>query len=317
MKKIKYYAIKDKDKSEKIIFTNWDEAKIYIQENKIKAYKSFLTREEAIYYLEDKDIYQENIQKDLQNYPLIAFSDGSYSKDRSIFSYGVVLISFSNIIECNNYIEDPQYIEYKNVSGEIFGIISVLNYALKNNIKKVLINYDYLGIENWANGKWECNNILTKNYNQFFKNYIKNIIEVDFRKIKSHSNNKYNDKADILAKKALLKDIIKIKTQSEYIIIFKNNYYNINEIYNYIKDKEYPNIYYNLINNEKIYIQTNQINNNFIEILIYLSNILNQDDFKILLKTIYNYKEETNFNSNQEQLKYVLNKKYKNINLEF
>ncbi|MDR0696286.1 MAG: hypothetical protein LBF68_01895 [Christensenellaceae bacterium] len=38
---------------------------------------------------------------------------------------------------------------------------------------------------------------------------IRNIIELKFIKVAAHSNNKYNDRADLLAKNAVLKVIFK------------------------------------------------------------------------------------------------------------
>ena len=66
--------------------------------------------------------------------------------------------------------------------------------------KKIVIYHDYQGISSWANDEWKANNDLTKSYKDFIKNARKNL-EIGFVKVKGHSNDKYNDWADRLAKK--------------------------------------------------------------------------------------------------------------------
>ena len=62
--------------------------------------------------------------------------------------------------------------------------------------------YDYAGIEKWYTGKWQANSGIAVAYTTF-RDQVKNKIKVNFIKVKSHSNDKYNDLADTLAKKAL------------------------------------------------------------------------------------------------------------------
>ena len=70
------------------------------------------------------------------------------------------------------------------------------------NMKEITIFYDYQGIESWATGDWKTNNNLTRDYKKFIDE-IKSQIDINFVKVKGHSNDKYNDMADELAKQAL------------------------------------------------------------------------------------------------------------------
>ena len=57
-------------------------------------------------------------------------------------------------------------------------------------------------IEKWYKKEWKASSIISIAYVDFCEK-IYDKLEVSFHKIKSHSNNKYNDMADKLAKKAL------------------------------------------------------------------------------------------------------------------
>ena len=80
--------------------------------------------------------------------------------------------------------------------------MKAIEYAIENGYKDIVLCYDYQGIESWALGTWKRNNRITQNYNEFMQEKFK-LIKVRFKKIKGHSGNKFNDRADILAKKAL------------------------------------------------------------------------------------------------------------------
>ena len=80
--------------------------------------------------------------------------------------------------------------------------MQVLNWCKENNIKKIRINYDYLGIEYFVNGKWQPKNSLAKEYKQ---TVLTSNIDILWRKIDSHTGNKKNDIADKLAKEGATK----------------------------------------------------------------------------------------------------------------
>ena len=64
------------------------------------------------------------------------------------------------------------------------------------------IYYDYEGIAAWAQGRWKTNREGTAAYKAFF-DAVKEKIDVRFVKVKGHSGDKYNDRADRLAKDAV------------------------------------------------------------------------------------------------------------------
>ncbi|MDU2132368.1 MAG: RNase H family protein, partial [Finegoldia magna] len=94
------------------------------------------------------------------------------------------------------------YSTHRNVSGEVSGSVFAIKKAVELKMDKITIFYDYQGIESWANGDWKTNNNLTKSYKKFIDE-IKPQIDINFVKVKGHSNDTYNDMADELAKQAL------------------------------------------------------------------------------------------------------------------
>ena len=91
----------------------------------------------------------------------------------------------------------------RNVSGEVKASMYVIQKAYDYNMKKVTIYFDYNGIQMWAIGSWKANNELTKLYRKFCDDMYKKL-DIEFVKVKSHTNVKYNEYVDKLAKKVIL-----------------------------------------------------------------------------------------------------------------
>lgn len=202
MKKQKFYAVKKGKKTG--IFNNWEDCKAQVTGFSGAIYKSFENFEDAKKYLnlevntENRELDFENIKED----EILAYVDGSYKKDTLEYGYGVVLILGDEIIELFGKGQNPEVAKSRNVTGELFGAIRAISEAVGRNKKSITIFYDYQGISSWANGEWKCNIPLTIGYRDKIAEFRKEI-EINFVKVKAHSNNKYNDLADHLAKKSL------------------------------------------------------------------------------------------------------------------
>ncbi len=191
---MKYYALKDEEN--RIIVDDWEKAKEILKTLKAPKYKSFKTKEEAEAFLEDKEIEVD------YTYPT-AYIDGSYDKETENYSFGGCLFIDGKIYTFKKKYFKDEYSSFRNVAGEIKGAGFIINYAINHGIKKLNIYYDYLGIEKWYKGEWKANTAIALEYVKFAEE-AKKKIDVSFFKIKSHTNNKYNDLADKLAKEALL-----------------------------------------------------------------------------------------------------------------
>ena len=199
----RYYAVKD-GKSVGI-YNNWEDCKKQVTGFSGAIYKSFPTLEEAKNYLNNGNIENEVNSfslEDISEDEIVAYVDGSYKKDTLEYGYGVVLILKDDIIELFGKGEDPEVAKSRNVTGELFGSIRAISEAIKLKKKKITVFYDYQGISSWTNGEWKCNLPLTIGYRDKIKEFRKEI-EILFVKVKAHSNDKYNDLADYLAKKSL------------------------------------------------------------------------------------------------------------------
>ncbi len=189
----KYYAVKVGKKPG--IYLSWDECKAQVHGVKDAIFKSFNTEEEAVAFINDKEtteITSENV----------AYVDGSYNIENGEYSFGGVLITKNGIEKFNKKFAKDKYSSSRNVAGEIRGASFIINYAYKMGIKELDLVYDYKGIKEFYIGNWKATKELTILYHDFALK-MAGKIKVNFIKVKSHSNDYYNDMADKLAKDAL------------------------------------------------------------------------------------------------------------------
>lgn len=190
---MKYYAVK-KGRNPGI-YTSWDSCLKEVKGYSGAIYKSFKTKEEA-------EIYMAGEKKELEigANSVIAYVDGSYNQKLKVYGSGVVYITDDKELELMKSYDDAYHI-HRNVAGEVKASELAIEKAIEDKKAQIIIYHDYQGIASWANGDWKTNNNLTKAYKNFIDQAIKKI-KIDFVKVKGHSNDKYNDKADQLAKEA-------------------------------------------------------------------------------------------------------------------
>lgn len=205
MAKKKYYAVR-KGKEEGI-YETWAECKAQVHGYKKAEYKSFKTLEEAEKYMQGNksinEIYGENIDEEMQSkQTVLAYVDGSYSKKHHIYSYGCVILEHNNKVYLKALGEDESLADMRNVAGELLGSMVAIKWAIDHKYKKIIVHYDYTGIEYWAKGEWKRNKKGTRDYKKFI-DQAKKDIEIEFIKIEAHSGDTFNEKADELAKEAI------------------------------------------------------------------------------------------------------------------
>ena len=130
------------------------------------------------------------------------YVDGSYHVGTKEFSYGMVVLIDGKEEKFSQKMTDPQLAQMRNVAGEIKGSEAAMQYALDHKIPSIIIYHDYQGIASWFNGDWKANKPGTIAYRDFYQK-AKEKVPIEFRKVKGHSNDKYNDMVDELAKEAL------------------------------------------------------------------------------------------------------------------
>ena len=191
----KYYAVRKGTKTG--IFNTWDECKKNVDGFSGAQYKSFKTKEEALAYIGDGN----EVKIDNTN-GVIAYVDGSYNIATKEFSYGMVILRDSKEYTFNKKFDDKDLASMRNVAGEIKGAQAAMAYAVEEGLKEITIYYDYAGIAFWCLGDWKANKEGTIAYKEYYDS-IKELVKVNFVKVKGHSGDKYNDMADALAKEAL------------------------------------------------------------------------------------------------------------------
>lgn len=196
----KFYAVKIGKKPG--IYNSWADCQQQVNGFKGAIFKSFKTKEEADCFINGDENKKTASIENLNENECIAYVDGSFKKDTGEYSFGCVFFHNDRIDKFNQKFPKSEYSTHRNVSGEVSGSVFAIKKAMELNMKEITIFYDYQGIESWATGDWKTNNNLTRDYKKFIDG-IKSQIDINFVKVKGHSNDKYNDMADELAKQAL------------------------------------------------------------------------------------------------------------------
>lgn len=201
----KYYAVKE-GKS-RGIFRTWEECKNSVHGYPGAVYKSFKTEREALAYLgvEQDGKPSENLSaKDVckSDDCVKIYVDGSYNSATEEFSYGMVVLLENKEEKYNRKFNDSELAAMHNVAGEIKGAEAAMQYAIDHQIPEIEIYHDYEGIARWCLGQWKTNREGTRAYKSFYDEASRKV-KIRFVKVTGHSNDKYNDMADRLAKEAL------------------------------------------------------------------------------------------------------------------
>lgn len=180
------------------IYRTWEECQKQVLGYSGPVYKGFSTVEEAQAFLDGSNapVLQASDAE------AVAYVDGSYNKLTGDFSYGMVILHQGTEITFCEKIHDETLAQMHNVAGEIKGAEAAMRYALEKGFASLAIYHDYEGIAKWCTGEWKTNREGTKNYKAYYDS-ICDRLQITFVKVKGHSNDKYNDMADALAKKAL------------------------------------------------------------------------------------------------------------------
>lgn len=224
MGKKKVYGVKNGKKPG--IYHTWQECEKQIKGYSGAEYKGFATEAEAKIYVygtgvemlekkekknakkngkeqEKSSLMSNNTIKDPNI--LKAYVDGSYNQKTKEYSCGVVLLLNGKELLFSKKGNAPHLAAMRNVAGELLGAQYAMAFALKNRgkFKELWIYHDYTGIEKWCTGEWKTKQSGTEAYKKYYRDKISGKVQVRFKKVKAHSGDSYNDKADELAKKAL------------------------------------------------------------------------------------------------------------------
>lgn len=134
---------------------------------------------------------------------LLAYVDGSYENSIKKYAFGCVFLAPDGHIYTQYGNGDrEQSLQHRNVTGEMLGAMYAVKTAMINGFQGIEIRYDYQGIEKWVTGEWRSKTELTQKYAHAMRDWGRSI-EIRFRKVAAHTNVRYNELADSLAKKGL------------------------------------------------------------------------------------------------------------------
>lgn len=199
----KYYAVKVGKKAG--IYRTWAEAEKQVKGVSNAKYKSFKSEQEALDFMGGNKVDQKVVDEDSV---IIAYVDGSYNKQKKQYGSGVVLLEKNEVIDKLTIPgNEEDYLDSHQIAGEVIGCLEAMKWAIEQGKKKLIIYYDYQGIESWATKEWQAKKPISLDYVREF-GQLKEKVEVEFRKVKGHSGDTYNDLADELAKEAASQKIV-------------------------------------------------------------------------------------------------------------
>lgn len=182
------------------IYTTWEDCQKQVKGFSKAEFKSFPSLEEAKAFLNGEEQTKQSFQPNLP----YAFVDGSYNAQTGAYGWGGFFVTEDHqrhILQGSG--KNPQFAEMRNVAGEIVGALSAVDFAIKHNIRKFYLYYDYSGIEMWATGKWKANKEVTQKYASIMQNSINSGLQIVFQKVTGHTGIPGNEYADLLAKQSV------------------------------------------------------------------------------------------------------------------
>lgn len=128
------------------------------------------------------------------------YVDGSFIDGKIGYAF-VVLQDGAVVHEHCGQVQDDWLLDMRQVGGEIKAVLEAIAWCQDHSIKEAEIFYDYAGLELWATGQWEARKPATQRYARFAAEWP---VAIRWRKIESHTGDRWNERADELAKKSAL-----------------------------------------------------------------------------------------------------------------
>ena len=204
------------------IFYQWEECRNAVDGYPGAEYKGFPTVQEARSYLGITEEGETDVSSvETTGESLLAYVDGSYDDNLKRYAFGCVFIlADGHIYTQYGNGDNEQSLQHRNVTGEMLGAMYAVKTAMLNGFQKVELCYDYQGIEKWVTGEWRSKTELTQKYAGAMREWGTKI-QISFTKVAAHTNVKYNELADRMAKQGLregngIPKVCRLEEMNEY-----------------------------------------------------------------------------------------------------
>ena len=128
------------------------------------------------------------------------YVDGSHISGAT--GYGAVILRDGAVVaELCGPVASIEVGGTRQVAGELRAVEEGLRWCAEHGVGEVEIFYDYYGVEKWATGAWKANLPVTRDYGQTVR---QSGIRTRWRKVAAHTGNRWNERADRLAKQGAL-----------------------------------------------------------------------------------------------------------------
>ncbi|AJC72858.1 RNase H [Pseudothermotoga hypogea DSM 11164 = NBRC 106472] len=190
----KYYAVKRGRCPG--IYEDWQRAREQVEGFPNAEYRSFASKADALAYLRGETWRCPDFMKDT----ILVCVDGSYRD--GVCGSGIVVCDQEGLREFYFWTDEPDLAKMRNVAGEILAVLFAVNYALQRGTKRLVIRHDFENLDKWISGEYRTKTFLTEIYREFVDFAKRKNLRIEFEKIKAHSKDPCNERADGLAKLA-------------------------------------------------------------------------------------------------------------------
>lgn len=145
----------------------------------------------------------------MEGYPVtgereaIAYVDGSFNTETGEYGAGVAFFHNGELTEISEKGANPEAATMRNVSGEVMASMLAMRRAERLGVRHLVIYHDYEGIASWCTGVWKTKKEGTRVYRDYYNEMRLKGLEISFVKVEGHSGDMWNDRADMLARKAV------------------------------------------------------------------------------------------------------------------
>ena len=190
----KYYAARFPG-GRKEIFPSWEACKKEVLNRPGIIYKGFVDHEDAKKWL---GLHRGGTSFPGKDNGSSIYIDGSFKEGFPYAGWGYVVVEGGRVTY-QSYGLTPRPAQSRNVDGELHAALMAVKWAEEKG-RRIVLHYDYTGVENWAIGAWQARSAAAKAYVDAIAPHLQ---AVRFKKVASHSGDEYNDMADALAKRAI------------------------------------------------------------------------------------------------------------------